>query len=103
MFTVKHRNARIKAAYVRAARAEVSARQAQAAIERAKEVKAELEWLKNSPVKDGTAGEGLPTQEELDQYLAEVRAKVRKNGKDDEVDGQLDTATRYDDQGNVIS
>lgn len=93
MFTKATRNERLLNAYVRFKRSEKTVQRAEEAKERHEAAKAEVEWYKTAPVRDGAPGEELPTQEELDAYLESVRAKVRR--PTEETDGQQSITPQF--------
>ena len=85
MLSIEVRNKRLLTASVRAARAEKVAQAAERAIQRRDAAQAEVEWLRTAPVKDGTAGQDLPSDADIKAYVEE-RVKPAEQDGDDTAD-----------------
>lgn len=100
MLSKKHRNNRILGASVRLARAQNVIAAAEAATAKRDEIQREIDWLKNAPVKDGAAGQELPTAEEIASHVA---VRLDRSKKDDgapaveEIQPVIDVAVETDD------
>lgn len=96
MFTIETRNKRLRAAVKRAARAKAIADGVQDALDRAKSTAAEVEWLKNAPVRDGQPGADLPSDDELNALADEAVATMRRKPSGEDSQGTpmfVDAAT----------
>lgn len=105
MFTKRVRNERLLAAVKRDVAAQIGKQAAERAIAKAERTAAEIKWLIDSPVKDGKAGEDLPTEEELAQVREAEEARLRRSRKRPTKNAPADQDNQqpvYDDDGNVI-
>lgn len=97
MFTIEHRNKRLKAAVKRSARADAVVAGVQDAVARAEAARREVEWLKSAPVRDGEPGAGLPSDDELKKIADEAVASMRRKSNKEAEASIVDPLAAQDD------